>query len=391
MGLKAENFLKNSPYGKQITMKRGSKRLKSIEIQGYKSIPFQHPLKLDFGDITILLGANGAGKSNIISFFKMLGYMMSGSLQRFIAEAGTNQKFLYYGPKKTPTLSGALRFEDAAGYDIYRFSLTKAVADRLILSSEEIEWKEAEEAQPLRRQLQSDFNESALINSLEKSDTIVRTLVGGCKVYQFSDSSLTAPMRQASPVDSAHYLQAEANNLASFLYYLKNNYAESYYRIVKYVRMVVPQFNDFYLEPERGYVSLKWVDNTPNDYVLSADQFSDGSIRFISLATLLLQPEETMPFVVIVDEPELGLHPYAIDQLNEMIKDASKHAQIIIATQSTAIIDGFSADEITIIERNENIRGTEAKRLSQEDYHAWLEEYTLSELWNKNVIGGRPG
>ena len=197
-------------------------------------------------------------------------------------------------------------------------------------------------------------------------------------------------MRQASTVDSAHYLQSEAGNLASFLYYLKHNHQEAYRRISEYVRDVIPQFHDFYLEPENGYISLKWMDSSANDYVLSADQFSDGSIRFIALATLLLQPVETMPFVIIIDEPELGLHPYAIDQLNEMIKDASRHAQIIVATQSTAIIDGFSADDITVIDNDPSIDGTRARKLTEQEYHDWLEEYTLSELWNKNIIGGRP-
>lgn len=371
-------------------MKRKSQRLKSIEIKGFKSIPFQYPLKLEFGDVNILLGANGAGKSNIISFFKMLGFMMSGRLQRFIAEYGTNQKFLYYGAKKTPTMSASLRFEAQSSYDIYGFSLTAAVPDRLILTSEEIEWKNDGNEDPYKKQLQSDFNESALVKSTDRTEMTVRNLLGSCKVYQFSDSSLSAPMRQASTVDSAHYLQAEANNLASFLYYLKNNYPDSFRRITEYVRDVVPQFHEFYLEPERGFISLKWADDSANDYVLSADQFSDGSIRFIALATLLLQPKETMPFVIIVDEPELGLHPYAIDQLNEMIKDASRHAQVIVATQSTAIIDGFSVNDVTVIERDPAIQGTIARRLTEQEYHDWLEEYTLSELWNKNIIGGRP-
>lgn len=371
-------------------MKRDSKRLKSIEISGFKSIPFQHPLKLEFGGINILLGANGAGKSNVISFFKMLGFMMSGSLQRFIAESGTNQKFLYYGAKKTPTLSASIRFEAPGCYDLYRFNLSTAVPNRLILSSEIIEWMSNANEKTNLKQLQGDFNESALVNSTEETDKTIRCLVGSCKVFQFSDSSPLSPMRNASTVESAHYLQSEANNLASFLYYLKTSYPTSFRRITEYVRDVVPQFRDFYLEPERGYISLKWVDNSANDYVLSADQFSDGSIRFIALATLLLQPEETMPFVIVVDEPELGLHPYAIDQLNEMIKDASKHAQVIIATQSTAIIDGFSVDDVTVIERDAVIQGTCARRLSEEEYQEWLEEYTLSELWNKNIIGGRP-
>lgn len=371
-------------------MKRNSNRLRSLELRGFKSIPYQHPLKLEFGDITILLGANGAGKSNVISFFKMLGYMMSGSLQRFIAESGTNQKFLYYGPKLTPTLCASLRFDGDDFYDLYNFSLTHAVPDRLIINSEDIAWKHTARSKVYKRQLQSDFNESALISTSDKTENIIRMMLGSCKVFQFSDSSRTAPMRLSSTVESAHYLQSEANNLASFLYYLKNNYPESFKRISEYVHEVVPQFKEFYLEPVGDHISLKWKDDSLNDYILSADQFSDDSIRFIALATLLLQPEETMPFVIIVDEPELGLHPYAIDQLNEMIKDASRHAQIIIATQSTSIIDGFDVNDITVIERDNIIGGTVAKKLDEVEYKDWLDEYTMSELWNKNVIGGRP-
>lgn len=373
-------------------MRRDNHKLARITLKGFKSIAYDRPITLDIGSTNILLGANGAGKSNIISFFKMIGYMMNESLQQFIAQSGTNQKFLYYGSKKTPTLSAEIRFDSKNSYDIYRFSLTNAVQDRLIISSEEIEWKNPKSNTSFSKQLVSNFRESAL-NHLKSEDAackIVWDILAGCKVYQFNDSSALSPMRQASTVESAHYLQSEANNLASFLLYLKNCYRDSYERIVSYVKEIVPQFRDFYLEPERGYVSLKWVDTSANDYVLSSDQFSDGSIRFIALATLLLQPEKTMPHVIIIDEPELGLHPYAIDQLTEMIKDASLHAQIIVATQSPALIDGFDANDVTVIERDEENQCTVARKLNAQDYSEWLEEYTLSELWNKNVIGGRP-
>lgn len=371
-------------------MNRKNIRLKELEIRGYKSIPFQYPIKLEFGDVNILLGANGAGKSNVISFFKMLGYMMSGALQKHIAEEGTNQQFLYYGSKKTPTMCASLSFEDDRARDTYSFSLTSAVPNRLIISAEEIEWERKSGQQPLKLQLKSDFNESALIDSAQKTEQFIKNLLGGCKVYQFSDSSKESALRQASTVESAHYLQSGGNNLASFLLFLKNNYPESFRRITRYVRMVVPQFSEFYLEPERGYVSLRWTDTSANDYVFTANQFSDGSIRFIALATLLLQPPKTMPFVIIIDEPELGLHPFAISQLNEMIRDASIHAQIIMATQSPEILDGFPADDVTIIERDPEIGGTIVRKLAEADYKHWLEEYTLSELWNKNVLGGRP-
>lgn len=371
-------------------MKRNGKRLRTLEIRGFKSIPYQHPLVLEFSDINILLGANGAGKSNIVSFFKLLGFLLSGHLQRFIAEAGTNQRFLYYGAKKTPVLAASLLLSGGGESDRYSFSLAKAVPDRLILSSEEIERSIGETNVFEKNVLPSGYNESSLIHLADKQSRQLRDLLQGCKVYQFSDSSVSSPMRESCPINSAPYLQSGGENLAAFLYNLKHAFPEAYHRITEYVRDVVPQFSDFYLESHNDYISLKWIDDSANDYVLGADQFSDGSIRFIALAALLLQPEETMPFVMVIDEPELGLHPYAIDQLNEMIRDASRHAQIIVATQSTAIIDGFSPDEVTVIERDSTIKGTVARKLSEAEYHDWLEEYSLSELWNKNIIGGRP-
>ena len=168
-----------------------------------------------------------------------------------------------------------------------------------------------------------------------------------CKVYQFHDSSAEGPLRQACPVETANYLQSYGNNLPSFLLFLRENYEDAYNRIVDYVRDVVPQFQDFYLEPTNGIISLRWMDNSATDYRFNAYQFSDGSIRFIALATLLLQPAQTMPNVIILDEPELGLHPYAITQLVEMIKDASIHAQVIIATQSKDLVDHFDIDNIS--------------------------------------------
>lgn len=366
-------------------------KLSKIRISGFKSISTDCPLTLLLGDINLLLGANGAGKSNIVSFFKMLGFMMSGSFQMYVAQAGTNQKFLHYGSKVTPCIKASIEFGDVQNADTYNFSLTYAVPNRLIINSEDIEWKcVGANQRAYKKSIVSNFDESGLTISDDRTCQTFRNFLSMCKVYQFSDSSVTSPMRQASTVDSAHYLQSEANNLASFLYYLKNNFIESYQKIVSYTRVVMPQFRDFYLEPERGYISLKWVDNSATDYVLSADQFSDGSIRFIALATLLLQPEKIMPKVIIIDEPELGLHPYAIDQLTEMVRDASMHSQIILATQSTSLIDGFDLNDITVIEQDEDKHCTVAHHLNSETFSEWLKSYSISDLWNKNVFGGRP-
>lgn len=375
-------------------MRAGEKnitQLKKVTISGYKSISGQNPVGIELGNINILLGANGSGKSNIISFFKMLNFMMSGSFQMFVEKAGTSQVFLHYGAKYTDVIKGELCFESKTHIDQYKFELTHATPDRLIIKSEAVTWG-IKGRNPQTIPLETDFKESALKKDKKGSTlNVIWKILTNCKVYQFHDSSPESPIRQSSPAGVAPYLQSEGNNLASFLHYLKENYSSNYDRIVSYVKLIMPQFGDFYLAPNaQGYVMLKWRDISPNDYILLPEQFSDGAIRFIALATLLLQPSETMPKVIIIDEPELGLHPFAINQLAEMIKEAAKHTQVIIATQSPGLVDEFEANQITIIERDEENECSTARKLDEEELKDWLENYSLSELWNKNVIGGRP-
>jgi len=371
-----------------MPIEKGTTRLKKLSISGFKSISPYHPLTVQLDNINIFLGANGSGKSNIISFFKMLSFMMSGSFQLFVEKAGTSQVFLHYGAKKTTHIMGELRFEDDTRANNYRFHLTHATPDRLIITSEEVEWGiKGQKSKTI--QLESDFKESTIIKKSSDTIRIIHRILANCKVYQFHDSSNESPIRQSSPKGIVNYLQSEGSNLASFLHFLKETHRSNYNKIVSYIHLIMPQFKDFYLEPnEKGYVSLKWVDVFPDDYVLLPEQFSDGTIRFIALATLLLQPAETMPRVIIIDEPELGLHPFAIGQLAEMIKEASKHTQVIIATQSAGLVDEFEAKQITIIEADNGY--STARKLDEDELKGWLNVYSLSELWNKNVLGGRP-
>jgi predicted ATPase len=365
-------------------------KLEEVTIRGYKSIAFDKPVTLKLNDVSILLGANGAGKSNIISFFQMLSFMMTQTFGRYVELSGTSNALLHYGSKRTPTMSSEVKFSDDNNIDTYSFSLTNANPDRLIITEEKIFWHRNGHDKPKEMNLEPEYKESALAQSSDSTAKIVFQMLSSCKVYQFHDSSAEGPLRQTCPVETANYLQSHGNNLPSFLLFLRDNYINSYNRIVDYVRDVVPQFQDFYLEPNNNFISLRWIDNSATDYRFNAYQFSDGSIRFIALATLLLQPPQTMPNVIILDEPELGLHPYAITQLAEMIKDASIHAQIIIATQSKDLVDHFDIDNISVIEMDKETQSTTATHLSEEEYHLWLQNYTVSELWDKNIIGGRP-
>ncbi len=367
-------------------------RLSKITIRGYKSIAYDHPVELRLQDVTLLLGANGSGKSNILSFFKMLGFMMTGSLQLYVEQEGTSNTLLHYGVKKTPRLAGELEYENPNFKDTYRFSLAHSTGGRLIVSEEQVLCHDTTNyATPYEVNLRPNYRESALIESEDSKAQVVKKNLLRTKFYQFHDSSTSGPLRQASPIETTNYLQAYANNLAPFLLYLKENHAVEFRKIEEYVRFVVPNFREFYLEPNNNkYISLRWYDTSGNDYALTADQFSDGSIRFIALATLLLQPKETIARVIILDEPELGLHPMAISTLAHLISEAALKAQVLVSTQSKDLIDCFEPENIVVVEMDETTHSTTVQQLDREELDLWLQEYTLSELWDKNILGGRP-
>jgi len=361
-------------------------KLSRIEISGFKSISNDYPIDLVLGDRTVIIGANGSGKSNIISFFKMLNCLMSGCFQNFVEINGGCQAFLHYGPKTTKCLTGLLHFSDES---VYRFEVSYAQGDNLVITSEAIWSKSDNRIGASQKRLPVNFKESAIVGKNSKVVNVLKTILTSCKVYQFHDSSTTSDMRNSSDVEMNSYLQTGSNNLPAFLFRIKREFPKDYDKIVEYVRTIVPKFKDFYLEPNAaGKILLKWVDTSTSDYVFSPSQLSDGSIRFIALATLLLQPRSIMPHMIIIDEPELGLHPYAMGQLAAMIKEASCYAQIIVATQSPMLLDQFDVSEIAITETVGN--HTEIKRLNGEYLSEWLKEYTLSELWEKNIFGDRP-
>lgn len=173
---------------------------------------------------------------------------------------------------------------------------------------------------------------------------------------------------------------------------ISNKYPKYYDRIVRHLQSVIPQFSKFVLKPSLQndkYINLDWKGYDP-DYTLGPHQISDGSLRFMCLTALLLQPKELLPNVIIIDEPELGLHPSAIAKLAGMIKIASTRSQIILATQSSTLVDEFELDDILVVERDPTDGSSIYSKLSPDSLSGWLEEYTLSELWEKNVIGGQP-
>ena len=362
-------------------------KLKSITISGFKSFNSEeHTIRL--GDVSVLIGANGAGKSNFVSFFKMIDYVISGDLQQYVAKQGGADTVLNFGAKRTSNILSEFEFENAQGFDVYELSLGIAAQDSLTLNYEAFFYRDN---RGVTNPTVSDFER--LFD--HRSEKVIRELLRSSKVYQFHDTTITAKIRNSGYINQNDVLYSDGGNLAAFLYGLKEN-AENrpyYDKVVRHIKQVFPQFGDFALQPSalnNNYIILDWYEQKDREFKLGAHQLSDGTIRFMALAALLLQPPKNLPPIIVLDEPELGLHPLAITKLASMIKIASQYSQVILATQSPALLDEFEIEQVTVVERDPFSGSSVFKQFSEEEMRYWIDEYSLSEIWEKNVLGGKP-
>ena len=363
--------------------------LKSIAIKGFKSIK---SLDLTMGGINILIGANGSGKTNFISLFSFLRNLSQGKLQNYVERHGFANSFFHFGSKKTPLISIDIK----VGANGYHVDFEHGVNDdSLVFKEEYCTYEESQKTFPVKGRL----GESGLLPYGEAKSKYVRNYtrdyLRGCRVYHFHDTGSTAGFKQAVDIEASDYLYDDASNLAAFLYHLKNSdeecYNKSYNDIVAAIKTVAPFFHDFFLEPRGAEgsekVLLKWS-HRDHDTPFSANQLSDGTARFICMATLFLQPADLRPDTIILDEPELGLHPAALEVLAELVKSVAKSGQIICSTQSVTFANQFGADDFIVVDQH---RGrSDFRRLKQGELDDWLEDYAIGDIWTKNLIGGRP-
>jgi predicted ATPase len=359
--------------------------LDQLTIRGFKSIRELKDFELK--GLNILVGANGAGKSNLISFFRMLQSLIEGTLADYVRDSGGIGDLLHNGRKATKQME----FETRFGHRGYRFELTPGPGEGFALTNEARYYEHGISGW---WELGSSGDNSSLLvkeangkSSDSEYSIPVYNAISSWKIYHFHDTSLTAPMRHAEIVEDNKVLRYDASNIGPFLLRLRNENNPLYDEILNACRLVAPFFDEFLLDPQRfgpkTKVALTWKTRN-SDYPMQPYHLSDGSIRFICLATALLQPNP--PSTIIIDEPELGLHPESIRILGELIENASKRTQIIVATQSPLLLDQFAIEDIVVVNRKEGQSSFE--RLNRTDFNEWLEEYSVGELWTKNVIQG---
>lgn len=357
-----------------------SDQISRLVLRGYKSIA---ECDVELGRLNVLIGANGAGKSNFIGFFRLINRILDRQLQLAVGQAGGPDALLHYGRKKTEELCAELYF----GNNGYRFTLRPTQDNRMMFAYEALWWNQHGDWRPRSGHFETYAEEQKKKTRIYK---FVVPAMRSWRLYHFHDTSQSALVKQVHSINDNEYLRDDARNLAAFLYRLKNHHETHYRRIVKAIQLVAPFFGDCHLRPSvdnKEKIQLEWTE-AGQDVPFTASALSDGTLRFICLATVLLQPEEFMPAAIIIDEPELGLHPYAITVLGGLMKSAAGRHQLIVSTQSVELVNEFEAEDLIVVDKQAN--ASVLRRLDVDALREWLAEYSLGELWKKNLLGGRP-
>ncbi len=365
-------------------------RIAQFSLAGFKTIR----QLTDFipGNLTILIGPNGAGKSNFISFFRLLSWALNppGQLQTYVELQGGASAILHAGRPPANRIVAKIAIKAAKGTNEYGFELAQAAQDKLIYTDDWFRFLPEGQAGNTSN-LGVGHKESQLIARAEagrKTEAVILAMLRRIIVHQFHNTSSSARIRNNWDLSDGRWLKEDAGNLGSFLYRLQSDEPIYYRRIVETTRLILPFFADYEFVPDAGSkILLRWRE-LESDRLFDASQAADGMLRVMALVALLQQPERDLPDVLIMDEPELGLHPYAIGVLSQLISSASKYVQVIVATQSISLIDTFDAKDIVVVNREGS--GSTYARLKSEELSDWLKDYSLSELWEKNILGGRP-
>ena len=360
-------------------------QIDKLTIKGFKSL---QDVELKLGKLNVLIGPNGVGKSNLVSYFEMLRRMVAEDLQVWTGRQGGADRILTYGAKTTPGLTSRIQF----GENVYQFTLTSAAGDRFIFTGEFLE-KLAGNRRNYK--LGSGHSEAKLKSAARQrvgqagAAECCYHAISDWQIYHFHDTSRDARIKKKQSLHDNRTLRHDASNLAAYLFKLQYDYPDVYQDIVRTIQLALPFFRDFDLQLESiengdRTILLQWKSRHDEYEPFLADQLSDGSLRFICLATALKQPDP--PSTIIIDEPELGLHPYAIHLLGALLRSASKRMQVIVATQSPLLLDEFDINDLIVVDLQAG--ASVLKRLEADNFVEWLKDFSAGELWFKNVLGG---
>ena len=324
------------------------KSLSRISVNGFRSIRSLKRLKLD--QLNVLVGSNGSGKSNLMKVFTLLRDLSDQSEHVQPLEAmGGFEVNRHRGRRQS--------------YDI-KFELSFMDGGTLKLKN----------------------NRGEGFNWPSKDKLSSRRDIGKWRVYDFCNADA---MRRKSYVSGHDLLVEDGRNLASVLYWLRENRHDDFRILRQTYRLSCPFLGGFFLNPyefNEAQIELVWRDL--HGRKCGANTLSDASLRFLALVTILRTPEDLRPPILFLENPDLGLHPHAVSLLHSMISSYAVHTQVVLTTQNPYFLDHFDPDDIIVANLVDG--ETEFKRLTNKDLDEWLEDESLGQLWCRNHFGGRP-
>ncbi len=367
-----------------------------VHVKGFRSLAdFRVD---DLPGVTVMIGPNGAGKSNFLRFFEMMGWMLTAPrrLARFVRWQGGADDQLFGGHARTKRIEADVALRTSAGRADYRFSLAHTNPDCLEFDDErfrlrggdppnDLPWQELGSGHPEAKILEARSTDNT--NVFGAGATAIVETLRSCSCYQFHDTSDRSPIKKAWDASDCGRLRGDGGNLAAVLHFLEQNDVRRYESICYHVGRVLPVFDRFVLDESHDGLILRWKAKNSNKNC-GAHLASDGSLRIFALVTLLNLPLDLLPHVILLDEPALGLHPAAISLVGGMIRSLAARRQIIVATQSSLLVDVFELDQLFVLDLDGD--ATTVQRMKSDDYREWLEEYSTGQLWEKNLLGGYP-
>ncbi|HAH47707.1 AAA family ATPase [Gimesia sp.] len=373
-------------------MKLAKPQIQSLNVTGFKSL---REVDVKLTSLNLLIGANGAGKSNLASLFEFLAASLDARLDGYVGRNGGPNSLLFQGAKTTDALEVHVTVKTVVGSGTLHQRCSFKPPDSLFydirpVARKSFEWANEMIIDDICSVSKDIYNDAMYDGESHPGQLIYESLKSSSFRLHLLDTSLTSPLRTECYIEDNKRLRWDGGNLAAMLYYYKSSHHKIYDRILSTIRKIVPGFDTFEMEPQRANprnILLNWK-QIGSDYLLGPHQISDGSLRVMVLVTLLLQPQKTLPDLIILDEPELGLHPHAMSMIAGLIQAASVNSQLLVCTQSPTFLDEFSPEEVIVAEARD--RESQFRRLDEKDLTNWLDDYSLGELWQKNVFGGGP-
>ena len=373
--------------------------MERVHIQRFRSLA-DFEIQLQPG-ANVLIGANGSGKSNFMNFLGMTSWLLKDRrLGLWVGKEGGADDQLHGGTSVTQRLIAEISVAMETGSIQYEFTLTHSRPDQLLFEKERLQsnfsdgdavtcWQsegagyhEAQLGLSTRAGVSAD-----VVDSTRKTASTVVGLLLDSKAYQFHDTSWKSNFMKGWDVQDNWILRSDGGNLAAILLRLQREDSYRFDTICRLIGRELPEFDRFAFEERNGKVWLQWHPRRSGK-TTGAHLTSDGSLRFFALATLLQLPSERLPGVLLLDEHELGLHPKAFAYLSELIRAVAETRQVIVATQSPLLVDGFELEEIAVMENRAG--RSELRSLDIEGLTRWLDDYSAGDLWLKNLLGGHP-